>query len=49
MGILIGTLVGIAAIGIVDWFRQRQEAKRWDQVIPPWAEDIPGRAFFSRY
>lgn len=48
MGIFVGTIVGIMIIAVSDWFHQIHEAKKWEEAIPPWAEDMPGRAFFSR-
>jgi hypothetical protein len=48
MGVLIGALVGFISISLCDWFRNRNAATTWEEIIPPWAEDMPGRAFFSR-
>ncbi|QNT76033.1 hypothetical protein [Dehalogenimonas etheniformans] len=50
MGTFIGTVFGGFLIALCELWRRVSGRATFEELIPPWAEDLPGNAFtYSRF
>ena len=46
MGILTGSIFGGLLIAVCEWWRRLTHRATFEELVPPWAEDMPGSALY---